>query len=84
MDDFASRKFGDFPRGFLRVAVGADVDFDDFAYCFSWADWTRIRSVSQIIPSMAVHRSVTNGRVIVHGLVQLLLLLPRPQPLPRL
>lgn len=51
---------------------------DDFAYCFSWADWTRIRHVSQIIPSMAEHRNVTNGRVIVHGLVQLLLLLPRP------
>ena len=51
---------------------------DDFAYCFSWADWTRLRHVSQIIPSMAEHRNVTNGRVIVHGLVQLLLLLPRP------
>ena len=51
---------------------------DDFAYCFSWADWTRIRHIGQIIPSMAEHRNVTNGRVIVHGLVQLLLLLPRP------
>ena len=51
---------------------------DDFAYCFSWADWTRIRHVSQIIPSMAEHRNVTNGRVIVHGLVQLFLLFPRP------
>ena len=51
---------------------------DDFAYCFSFADWTRIRHVGQIIPSMAEHRNETNGRVIVHGLVQLLLLLPRP------
>ena len=51
---------------------------DDFAYCFSFADWTRIRHMGQIIPSMAEHRNVTNGRVIVHGLVQLLLLLPRP------
>ena len=51
---------------------------DDFAYCFSFADRTRIRHVGQIIPSMAEHRNVTNGRVIVHGLVQLLLLLPRP------
>ncbi len=51
---------------------------DDFAYCFSWTDWTRIRSIAQIIPSMAEHRNVTNGRVVVHGLVQLLLLLPRP------
>lgn len=51
---------------------------DDYAYCFSFADWTRIRHVGQIIPSMAEHRNGTNGRVIVHGLVQLLLLLPRP------
>ena len=51
---------------------------DDFAYCFSWADWTRIRHVAQIIPSMAEHRNVTNGRVVVHGLVQLFLLLPHP------
>lgn len=50
---------------------------DDFAYCFSWRDWTRIRQIGQIIPSMAEHRSVTNGRVVVHGLVQLLLMLPR-------
>ena len=51
---------------------------DDYAYCFSWEDWTRIKHIGQIIPSMAAHRNVTNGRVIVHGLVQLLLLLPRP------
>ncbi len=51
---------------------------DDFAYCFSWSDWTRIHSVSQIFPSMAVHRNVTNGRVFVHGIVQLLLMFPRP------
>ena len=50
---------------------------DDFAYCFSWKDWTRIRQIGQIIPSMAEHRSVTNGRVVVHYLVQLLLMLPR-------
>ncbi len=50
---------------------------DDFAYSFSWADWTRIKHVMQIIPSMAVHRNVTNGRVFVHALVQLFLLLPR-------
>lgn len=51
---------------------------DDFAYCFSWADWTRIHHIGQIIPSMSVHREITNGRVFVHGLVQILLLLPRP------
>lgn len=50
---------------------------DDFAYSFSFADWTRLRSVTQIVPSMAVHRTTTNGRVLVHGIVQLLLMLPR-------
>ena len=50
---------------------------DDFAYSFSFADWTRIRSVAEIFPSMAVHRTTTNGRVLVHGLVQLMLMLPR-------
>ena len=50
---------------------------DDFAYSFSFADWTRLRSVTQIAPSMAVHRTTTNGRVLVHGIVQLLLMLPR-------
>ena len=50
---------------------------DDFAYCFSWVDWSRIQHISQIIPSMAAHRNLTNGRVIVHGFVQLMLLLPR-------
>ena len=50
---------------------------DDFAYSFSFADWTRLHSVTQIIPSMAVHRVTTNGRILVHGVVQLLLMLPR-------
>ena len=51
---------------------------DDFAYSFSFADWTRITSIAQIFPSMAVHRDSTNGRVLVHGLVQFFLLLPKP------
>ncbi len=50
---------------------------DDFSYKFSWADVSRIRGLGQIIPSMAVHRQITNGRVLVHGLVQLLLIPPK-------
>ncbi len=50
---------------------------DDYAYCFSFADWTRIHSVGQIISSMSAHRITTNGRILVHGIVQLLLMLPR-------
>lgn len=50
---------------------------DDYSYCFSWADDTRIRSLAQIVPSMTVHRELTNGRVFTHGLVQLLLMLPK-------
>ena len=50
---------------------------DDFSYCFSWADDTRVTRLGQILPSMAVHRQLTNGRVFTHGLVQLLLMAPK-------
>ena len=50
---------------------------DDYSYCFSWADVSRIRSLCQIFPSMAVHRQLTNGRVFPHALVQLLLIRPK-------
>ena len=50
---------------------------DDFSYKFSWADVSRIKSLGQIIPSMAAHRVLTNGRVLAHGTVQLLLMLPK-------
>ena len=50
---------------------------DDFTYCYSWADQSRITSVLQIFPSMAVHRLHANGRVIAHGMVQLLLIFPK-------
>lgn len=50
---------------------------DDFSYKFSWADVSRIQNPMQIIASMAVHRQVTNGRVLAHGLVQLLLIPPK-------
>lgn len=50
---------------------------NDFSYCFSWADNSRIHSLGQIIPSMAAHREVTNGRVFAHGIVQAVLIMPK-------
>ena len=55
-----------------------DLVADDYRYCFSYADDSRIVSVLQIIPSMAAHRLTMNGRVIAHALVQLFLLPPKP------
>ena len=54
-----------------------DLIADDYRYCFSYADDTRIESVSQIFPSMAAHRQTMNGRVVPHFLVQLFLTLPK-------
>ncbi len=54
-----------------------DLVADDYRYCFSYADNSRIRSVLEIFPSMAAHRHIMNGRVVPHFLVQLFLLLPK-------
>ena len=51
---------------------------DDFRYCFSFADSSRMTSLTQLLPSMAAHRHSMNGRVIAHALVQLFLMLPKP------
>ena len=50
---------------------------DDYSYCFSWADVSRITSITQIPASMAMHRHLTNGRVFAHFMVQLLLIRPK-------
>ncbi len=50
---------------------------DDFSYSFSWVDNSRITSLRQIIPSMSVHRQLTNGRVFSHGIAQVMLMLPK-------
>ena len=50
---------------------------DDFSYSFSFYDDTRIHSISQIIPSMLVHRKLLNGRLIPHSVVQFFLMLPK-------
>lgn len=49
---------------------------DDYRYCFSFVDWSRIESVWQIFPSMAAHRFNMNGRIVSHFLLQLFLMLP--------
>ena len=50
---------------------------DDYRYCFRFDDLTRVDSVSDILPSMAAHRLVMNGRLTAHALVQIFLLLPK-------
>ena len=54
-----------------------DLIADDYRYCFSYADDTRIESVAQVFPSMSAHRQSMNGRVVPHFLVQLFLMLPK-------
>lgn len=49
---------------------------DDYDYCFSWADNSRITSVWQIAPSMAAHAVSMNGRLIAHSIAQFFLMLP--------
>ncbi len=55
-----------------------DLIADDYRYCFSFADGSRIVRVGQIFPSMAAHRQTMNGRVFAHFLAQLFLMLPKP------
>lgn len=49
---------------------------DDYMYCFSFADGSRIDSILDCFPSMAAHRHSMNGRLISHFLVQVFLMLP--------
>lgn len=49
---------------------------DDYAYCYSWADWSRITKVMDIIPSMAAHAKTMNGRLVSHSFAQFFLMFP--------
>lgn len=49
---------------------------DDYTYCFSFKDGKRITSLLQIIPSMIGHYDFMNGKLVVHGIFQILLMLP--------
>ena len=61
----------------LFCNFNTDLVADDYRYCFSFADDSRIESVADIFPSMAAHRHSMNGRVAPHALVQLFLMLPK-------
>lgn len=50
---------------------------DDYTYCYSFADGKKITSLLQIFPSMANHYQTMNGKVIVHGVFQFLLMFPQ-------
>ncbi len=50
---------------------------DDFAYVFSFADGTRVQSVSGLLSSMRAHYLTINGRVIAHAFVQIFENLPK-------
>lgn len=49
--------------------------FDDFRYIYSWQTGERITSVTQIFPSMVAHNQTMNGRIPVHFLAQVFLLI---------
>ena len=49
---------------------------DDWVYMLSFSTKEPIRRIADIFPSMAVHSYRMNGRILSHGLVQLLFLLP--------
>lgn len=61
----------------LFCNFNTDLVADDYQYCFSFADNSRIESVAQIFPSMAAHRHSMNGRVVAHFMVQLFLIMPK-------
>ncbi len=50
---------------------------DDYNYHFSWFDGERIDSVLDIFPSMGVHYTKVNGRLVAHFFVQLFEMLPK-------
>ncbi len=65
--------------GFFMLALNymTPMLVDDYTYCYSFADGKKITSLWQIFPSMANHYQTMNGKVIVHGVFQLLLMFPQ-------
>ena len=61
----------------LFCNFNTDLVADDYMYCFSFADNSRLDSVGDIFPSMAAHRHSMHGRVVAHFLVQLFLIMPK-------
>ena len=50
---------------------------DDYSYSFSYADRSRISSLSDIISSLEAHRNDMNGRMAAHFFAHLFLMLPK-------
>lgn len=50
---------------------------DDYSYSFSYADRSRISSLSGIFSSLEAHRSSMNGRMAAHFFAHLFLMLPK-------
>lgn len=59
----------------LVMNILSPLVLDDFAYSYSFADGERITSLSQIIPSMAKHYYIGNGRLLTHSAVQACLMM---------
>ena len=51
---------------------------DDYGYMFSFADGTRVRTLSGLVQSMVRHCFTVNGRVVAHTLEQVFLMMPKP------
>lgn len=51
---------------------------DDYNYAFSFSTGERITSVGDLFPSIVLHYRGVNGRVVMHFLAQLMLLLGKP------
>ena len=49
---------------------------DDFVYCYSFMDFSRITKLADIIPSMVAHAQCMNGRLIAHAIAQFFLMFP--------
>ena len=50
---------------------------DDYGYMYSYADGTRVRTISGLIQSMYQHCFKVNGRVVAHTLEQAFLMVPK-------
>ena len=63
---------------FYGFNVLAPLMSDDYNYAFSFMTNQRIRSVFELFPSIVAHYQIINGRVSMHFLAQLMLLLGKP------
>lgn len=50
---------------------------DDYTYCYSWVDMHRVTKLTEVVPSMLIHRIHANGRLVPHGFVQAMMIYPK-------